>query len=445
MVDVKPKDAVTSASVATEQRAAPSVKDIRGLIPPLGLTEYWYPALEDKKVKCKPIGLKMLGEDLVFFRGKDGNVAALWNVCPHRGGSLMHGDCHFEGTVSCPYHGWTFDSDGNVLAVLPEGPESKIPGKVQARKYPTVTLKGMVFVWMGNEAPAPIEEDVPPEFFDSDSHILFFDEIWPAQWNVALENGGDAHVPYVHRDAARNFMVAMRPISGPYGGRQKMINGRAIVTGVLTGRTGGGSSSAGVTPVKQPTKKGNLWQRTYFPQLDAYWPKHRRRLLWMWLFKPGGWTTPPTVYSNENVPEEWQGGHHLPSMYRGNRGESFFTRACVAITEKTSRQIYYKAVKPRSWIGLVYEKIHWKLWAKWSQANFSSQDFVAVEPQRYDTQEMLSATDIHQVLWRRLVLQARGMMTLDEAAGMEETPAEEFSHDRQRELGQEPDLIVPTS
>ena len=101
--------------------------DVRQLAAPLGLKEYWYPALEDRQVKKKPVGLKMLGEDLVFFRGKDGQVKALWNVCPHRGGSLMHGDCHFEGTISCPYHGWTFDGDGNVLAVLPEGPDSKIP------------------------------------------------------------------------------------------------------------------------------------------------------------------------------------------------------------------------------------------------------------------------------------------------------------------------------
>ena len=49
----------------------------------------------------------------------------------------MHGDCHFEGTISCPYHGWTFDGDGNVLAVLPEGPDSQVPGKVMQRSYPT--------------------------------------------------------------------------------------------------------------------------------------------------------------------------------------------------------------------------------------------------------------------------------------------------------------------
>src|SRR3954454_7501469 len=97
----------------------PNPRDIRELIPPLGLKEYWYPALEAKTVKNKPVGLKICGEDLVFFRDKQGQVAALWNACPHRGGSFMHGDCHFPGTVSCPYHGWTFDGEGNLLAVLP--------------------------------------------------------------------------------------------------------------------------------------------------------------------------------------------------------------------------------------------------------------------------------------------------------------------------------------
>ena len=45
--------------------------DRRSLIPPLGLTEYWYPALPSKDVgRKKPVGLRMLGKDLVFFRDK---------------------------------------------------------------------------------------------------------------------------------------------------------------------------------------------------------------------------------------------------------------------------------------------------------------------------------------------------------------------------------------
>ena len=57
-------------------------------------------------------------------------------------------------------------------------------GRVVARKYPTVTLKGMVFVWMGDGEPAPLEEDIPPEFFDDVTMILFHTEYWPVQWNL---------------------------------------------------------------------------------------------------------------------------------------------------------------------------------------------------------------------------------------------------------------------
>ncbi len=134
--------------------------DRRELVPADGLRDFWYPALQASKVGRKPVRVKMLGEELCIFRERDGNVAALWDVCPHRGASLSEGDCHFKGTVACPYHGWVFDGAGECVSVLSEGPNSGIPGKVQARKYPTQTLKGMVFVWMGEDEPAPIEEDV---------------------------------------------------------------------------------------------------------------------------------------------------------------------------------------------------------------------------------------------------------------------------------------------
>ena len=68
--------------------------------------------------------------------------------------------------------------------------------------------------------------------------------------------------------------------------------------------------------------------------------------------------------------------------------------------------------------------------------NFSNQDFRVVGPQRYDTPEYLSATDSHQLLWRRTILQARGMMPPEEAQAVAYTPAEEFSFERQEEFGE---------
>ena len=194
-------------------KTKPTDLDRRELAPPKGLHDFWYPALLEKKVGKKPVRLQMLGEELCFFRGQDGKVAALWDVCPHRGASLAQGDCHFKGTVACPYHGWVFDGDGECVSVLSEGPNSGIPGKVQAGKYPTQTLKGMVFVWMGEGKPAPIEEDVPEEFFEEDSQVLYGGAVWPVNWRVALENSMDSHVYYVHRDSI--LMLARGPLD-PY-------------------------------------------------------------------------------------------------------------------------------------------------------------------------------------------------------------------------------------
>src|SRR3954454_14844871 len=61
------------------------------LVPPLGYREYWYPGIHDNLVKNKPISLKMLGEDLVFFRDEKGEVKALSDYCPHRGARLSGG------------------------------------------------------------------------------------------------------------------------------------------------------------------------------------------------------------------------------------------------------------------------------------------------------------------------------------------------------------------
>src|SRR5581483_10755275 len=121
--------------------------DIRHLIPRLGLREYWYPLCGAGRVKKnKPLRIKMLGEDICVFRGKEkGEISAVGDICPHRGARLSEGDCHFAGTVACPYHGWVFDGAGRNVAVLSEGPNSQVCGKpgTEVRSYPTQVHKGV--------------------------------------------------------------------------------------------------------------------------------------------------------------------------------------------------------------------------------------------------------------------------------------------------------------
>ena len=57
--------------------------DRRQLAPPEGLRDFWYPALLDSKVGKKPVRLKMLGEELCFFRDEHGNVAPFPHIALH--------------------------------------------------------------------------------------------------------------------------------------------------------------------------------------------------------------------------------------------------------------------------------------------------------------------------------------------------------------------------
>ena len=63
--------------------------------------------------------------DLALFL-LDGEVYALDNECPHKGGPLGEGVVE-NGCVLCPLHGWAFDVKTGVCADKPNRPATRIP------------------------------------------------------------------------------------------------------------------------------------------------------------------------------------------------------------------------------------------------------------------------------------------------------------------------------
>ena len=87
---------------------------------------------------------------------------------------------------------------------------------------------------MGEGDPAPIEEDVPPEFFDDGALVMFSEQQWKVNWRASLENLQDAHVFFVHRnslevlsqdEAGLKLLLHM----GPKRPATRVVNGRALV------------------------------------------------------------------------------------------------------------------------------------------------------------------------------------------------------------------------
>lgn len=388
--------------------------DLRTLVPPLGLREYWYLALPAKKVGRKPLFWVMLGEELVFFRNRQGEVVALSDVCPHRGASLSEGDCFYRGFVTCPYHGATFNGEGECAAFLTEGPDSRMVGNLRVRSYPTRTLKGWVFVWMGAGEPVAIEDDVPPDFFEPQTLMLSTYTYWRCNWMIALENNGDAHNQFlVHRNCLMQILEgrggrARTPAAPPV----KLLPGRAVTTQRGAREDYYAERNGGRAPYQ-----------LYYPGVDGVWPLHRWRRLWGWFFSRFAFR--PVPFS---TPEDWRAGQHLPGLVRvreaGWRG--MYTRYAVPVKENLSRVVYFHSSRPGNVLARLWERIVFFAYYNWIvHYNFSGQDGTAAAPCRYWTLEHLSLTDARVVALRKLVVEQSRDARLARALGSTVSLAEE--------------------
>jgi len=59
--------------------------------------------------------LELFGEPLIVTRNSGNDVVVLSNVCRHRGSQLLTGKGNNK-RITCPYHRWSYDLDGHLLA-----------------------------------------------------------------------------------------------------------------------------------------------------------------------------------------------------------------------------------------------------------------------------------------------------------------------------------------
>ncbi|GAA2404641.1 hypothetical protein GCM10010191_10470 [Actinomadura vinacea] len=176
----------------------------------LGFRDFWYPVQWARRIGSKPMPITLLGEKIVLIRDGD-TVRALHDRCPHRGVPLSLGRREFEGSISCAYHGWTFDlKDGRLGAVLTDGPESPICGKISVRTYPVRERLGLVWVYIGDGDPPPVERDIPAELTENAFVMGGRTDVRKGNWRFAAENGFDeGHAKYLHNTALWRLFKVM--------------------------------------------------------------------------------------------------------------------------------------------------------------------------------------------------------------------------------------------
>ena len=153
------------------------------------------------------------GHPYFLMRNGDGDIRVFHNVCRHRGHRLVDAPCNKRDTLVCPYHGWTYDLDGRLIATphfgghrisTPAGFDPAEHGLVAVR---SAQWHDWIFVNAdGGAEPfeafiAPIAARFPEVDFAALDHFLTIDlGAVPANWKICLENTMEPyHVPVAHR------------------------------------------------------------------------------------------------------------------------------------------------------------------------------------------------------------------------------------------------------
>jgi phenylpropionate dioxygenase-like ring-hydroxylating dioxygenase large terminal subunit len=151
----------------------------------------------------------LCGVPIVLTRNRERKVRAFANICRHRGVRLVDGAGR-ANRFSCPFHGWTYDLDGNLVAVQRgeafAGMCKEHKGLVE---LPVAEGYGLVVGRLGPGAPVDIDEYLGPGLVD-ELAVLDFADWRPygephvhhvnANWKVTLDTFRENyHFRYLHR------------------------------------------------------------------------------------------------------------------------------------------------------------------------------------------------------------------------------------------------------
>jgi phenylpropionate dioxygenase-like ring-hydroxylating dioxygenase large terminal subunit len=107
----------------------------------------WYCVGWSVDLHERPLGIRVLDQELVLFRTSDGTPIALDGRCPHRFAPLSRGKVRGD-EIECCYHGLRFNRAG-LCTVNPHG-KGIIPPRAKVRSYPMQDRNGALWVWMGD-------------------------------------------------------------------------------------------------------------------------------------------------------------------------------------------------------------------------------------------------------------------------------------------------------
>ena len=151
--------------------------------------------------------LNIGAESVLVCRASDGSLGAFYNVCQHRGARLVPNQAGFVSRFVCPYHGWTYADDGELVHV-PDMERFANGVDCQAKSLRPVraaTWNGLVWVCMDEAAPPLLEylgevAELATPYNLAGMEVVADQTVTLAcNWKAVFDNFGELyHVDHIH-------------------------------------------------------------------------------------------------------------------------------------------------------------------------------------------------------------------------------------------------------
>jgi len=153
--------------------------------------------------------VEIAGARLLLVRGRDGSIRAFHNVCRHRGMWVADG-CGRAASFACPYHLWTYDLEGRLVAAPEMERTSGFEmASIRLKPVPCEVWEGFVAINLDPDAEplAPLLSDlaaiVAP--WNMGEMVTVHEKSYPITWDwkVMWENAIEGyHTSALHRTSA---------------------------------------------------------------------------------------------------------------------------------------------------------------------------------------------------------------------------------------------------
>ena len=168
------------------------------------------------KGDAKPFNL--LDLPIIILRDKKDKIRVFHNVCSHRGYKILQKPCNIKNTIRCPYHSWSYNTDGKLIATPHIGGMNKHHAK-NFNKSASGLKEIRSAVWLdlilinisNNEIPfekyiKPLSERWSKFWHLKDRKLIshsndygYFQLKANCNWKFAIENYCESyHLPWVH-------------------------------------------------------------------------------------------------------------------------------------------------------------------------------------------------------------------------------------------------------